>query len=232
MFAFSNVVLITGGSSGIGFETALKYAKNNYKIALVARNESKLNSASTILSKLCKNVLYFSCDVSNFESLKEITQKIYDDFHSIDILVNSAGIMHLSFIKENKSDEWNNTISTNLNGVINSVAAVLPYMREKNKGHIVNVGSIFSYKVEPYGVIYSATKHAIKAYTEGLYKELRLEKSDIYVSLVSPGPVDTNLVKNSPVFVKKLSAEYIADIIFKITRDNSFKNVTEIVINP
>lgn len=226
------VAVITGGSSGIGLSTAIKFAKEGYSVAIIARDPERLQKAYEQIRLLTENISMFSADVSDLKKLKEIFRQIDNEYKSIDILVNCAGVMPLSFISDYKVKEWNSIIDINIKGTMNSTASVLPYLKRNNKGHIVNLGSILSYTAEPYGVVYSASKHAIKAITDGLRKELELEKSNIYLTLISPGPVETGLVKPSKFKVKMLPPDSIADIIYSVTCNDSFKSITELIVKP
>lgn len=232
MQSVKQVVIITGGSSGIGLELALQYTQSNYIVVIIGRNQDKLDDAVQKMREYNGQVYAYKADICSQLKIKGIVEEVYGLFKRIDILINCAGVMKLSFIHEGKVDEWSQMMNTNFMGVVNCTTAVLPYMRENNSGHIINIGSIFSYTTEVYGVIYSATKHAVKAFTEGIRKELKYEKKSIYVSLISPGPVETNLVKQTKYKVEMLSAKSVADIVFKITVDDSFRNITELVVKP
>src|SRR5699024_1620747 len=116
-------------------------------------------------------------------------------FKKIDILVNNAGIMTISLINKLRVDDWNQMIDVNIKGVLHGIAAVLPYMEERNDGHIINVSSVAGHEITPPRTIYSATKYAVRTITEGLRKELKPEQN-IRTTLISPGAVTTDLLKN------------------------------------
>jgi NADP-dependent 3-hydroxy acid dehydrogenase YdfG len=110
-------------------------------------------------------------------------------FGRVDVLVNNAGVMPLSFIDELRIAEWNQMIDVNLRGVLHGIAAVLPVMREQKAGHIINVASVSAHRVDPTAAVYCATKYAVRALTEGL----RQENDVIRATLVSPGLTRTEL---------------------------------------
>ncbi|WP_425471808.1 SDR family oxidoreductase [Streptomyces cadmiisoli] len=107
----------------------------------------------------------------------------------VDVLVNNAGVMPLSLMEELRVDEWDQMIDVNLRGVLYGIAAVLPSMRERRCGHIVNVASTAAHRVDPTGVVYCATKYAVRAVSDGL----RQETADLRVTVVSPGLTKTEL---------------------------------------
>lgn len=232
MRELKSVAIITGGSSGIGFEVALRYAQSGYNVVIMSSNIDKLDGAVKKLMQYSENIFKYCVDVSDKKKVDIAIKNVYERFSRIDVLVNSAGIMPVSFIKEDKVGQWEKTIDINLKGTINTTTEVLKYMKIRDSGHIVNIGSIFAYKAEPYGVMYSVSKHGVKAFTEGLIKELELEKRKIYVSLINPGPVKTNLTEQHKIKIDMLSASSVADVIFKITTDISFRNISEVKIIP
>ena len=109
----------------------------------------------------------------------------------IDVMVNNAGLMPLSALERLKVDDWDRTIAVNLNGVLYGIAAALPHMQRQMSGHFVNVASIAGHKVLVNGAVYSATKHAVRALSEGLRQESK--PWNIRTTIVSPGAVDTEL---------------------------------------
>jgi NADP-dependent 3-hydroxy acid dehydrogenase YdfG len=107
----------------------------------------------------------------------------------VDVLVNNAGVMPLSMLEALKVDEWNQMIDVNIRGVLHGIAAVLPIMRGQGEGHIVNIASVSGHRVDPTAAVYSATKFAVRAISEGLRQESR----DLRVTIVSPGLTSSEL---------------------------------------
>jgi NADP-dependent 3-hydroxy acid dehydrogenase YdfG len=131
-------------------------------------------------------------DVARRADLDKLAAATVEAFGRIDVLVNNAGVMPLSPIEKLKVDEWDRTIDVNIKGVLYGIAAVLPRMQAQGSGHILNVASIAGFKVfTPIGTVYSATKHAVRAISEGLRVEMG--NSGIRVTVVSPGAVESEL---------------------------------------
>ena len=163
-------------------------------------------------------------------------------YGTVDILINNAGLMPLSFVKKLKVDEWDKMIDVNIKGVLYCTAAVLPYMLEKQSGHIVNISSVAGRVVFPAGSVYCATKHAVTAFSEGLRQELS-PRSNIRITTIEPGVVATELtntitddsLKGFIENTKKmgaLKAEDIANAILFAVQAPSHVNVNEILIRP
>ena len=165
-----------------------------------------------------------------------------DKYGRIDVLINNAGLMPLSFVKNLKIDEWDKMVDVNIKGVLYSTASVIPHMLSNKSGHIVNISSIAGRLVFPAGSVYCATKHAVTAFSEGLRQELS-QRSNIRVTCIEPGVVETelnNTITDSSLqgfleSVKKmepLQAQDIANaILFAIDSPNHM-NVNEIMIRP
>ncbi len=109
----------------------------------------------------------------------------------IDVMINNAGLMPQSPLERLKVDEWDRMIDVNIKGVLYGIAAALPYMREQKAGHIINVSSVAGHKVGPAGAVYAATKHAVRALSEGLRQEVK--PYNIRTTVISPGAVATEL---------------------------------------
>jgi NADP-dependent 3-hydroxy acid dehydrogenase YdfG len=122
-------------------------------------------------------------DVTSLESMRSFVQATHDRYGPVDVLVNNAGIMPLSMLDALKVDEWNRMIDVNIRGVLHGIAAVLPLMRSQRAGHIVNIASVSGHRVDPTAAVYSATKFAVRAISEGLRQESR----NLRVTIVSPG---------------------------------------------
>lgn len=188
----SKIALITGASSGIGAGTAKVLAANGFKVGIAARRIDKLNQLKNEITASGGEALPIQMDVTDPESVKRGVEELVAAYGSIDVLVNNAGLMPLSDIESLKVDEWNQMIDVNIKGVLNSTAAVLPYLKEQNSGHIINMSSIAGRKVFKGLSIYCATKFAIAAFSDGLRMELA-PKFKIRVTNIQPGAVATEL---------------------------------------
>ena len=179
----SKIILITGGSSGIGKSTGEFLAQKGYTVYGTSRNPDKLPDFDAF--KLVK------LNVIDEESIKEAVNTIIKNEGRIDVLLNNAGVGITGPIEETPNEEIKNAFDTNFNGPINVMKAVLPFMRKQNSGLIINVTSIAGYMGLPYRGIYSATKGALELVTEAL----RMETKDfgIKITNVAPGDFATNI---------------------------------------
>ncbi|AQS56490.1 hypothetical protein B0W44_12685 [Novibacillus thermophilus] len=236
------VAIVTGASSGIGYAIAAKLAERSVAVVAAARGMVALEKAASHIQAKGGDVLPVPADVSRFQDFQILCEKAVQHYGTIDILVNSAGIMPLSFLRKRRVEEWHAMIDTNIKGVTNGIAAVLPQMEKKNAGCIINISSTAAYEVMPGGAVYSATKYAVRAITEGLRKELEMKKSKIKTILVSPGPVDTNLtstIQDEEILqfmqsfpVCKIHPKQIADTVLFLLDQPENVNISEIVIRP
>src|SRR5574338_659636 len=186
------VVVVTGASSGIGYATALAIAKAGAKVAVGARRVDKLEQLKKDIEKIGGECITVQCDVTKRSDCENLINAAIKKWNKIDLLVNNAGLMPLSFVKNLKIDEWNQMIDVNIKGVMYCTAAAIPHMLAKKSGHIINISSVAGRIVFPAGSVYCATKHAIVALSEGLRQEFS-QRSNIRVTCVEPGVVATEL---------------------------------------
>ncbi len=186
-----SIALITGATSGIGKACAEILASNGYKLILVGRRTERLESLQQYLEHTyTTSSLYINLDVRNRKEVEEKLATLPEDWQSIDILINNAGLaMGLSSIEDGNVDHWDTMIDTNLKGLLYVTKNILPYMIQHNKGHIINVGSIAGKEVYANGNVYCATKHAVDALNRSM--RLDLSKYPIKVSAIHPGAVET-----------------------------------------
>ena len=187
----SKVVLITGASSGIGEATARLLAKTGATVLLGARRIDRLEKIATELRSGGATVEYRALDVTDLEDARAFAAFACKRFGRIDVLINNAGVMPLSRLEELKTDEWQRMLDVNVGGVLHGIAAVLPTMRKQGGGHIVNLSSIGGHAVHPTAAVYSATKFAVIAVSEGL--RLEMAEQNIRVTVISPGVTDSEL---------------------------------------
>ncbi len=238
----NKVVIVTGASSGIGYATALKLSKAGAKVAAGARRVEKLESLKNEVQKGGGKILVKKLDVTRKEDCDSFINVVTETWNQIDILINNAGIMPLSFFKNLKVSEWEQMIDVNLKGMLYCTAAVIPYMITKKSGHIVNISSVAGRIVFPAGSVYCATKHAVTAFSEGLRQELS-QRYNIRVTCIEPGVVSTELPntitdKSLESFVKSvkemesLKAEDIANAIIYSLDSPHYININEILLRP
>lgn len=210
-------IVITGASGGIGAEIAKLCASCGANLVLLARSIDKLDQLQTELQEQFQvKVDVFQLDVSDTEQVQEVFQRIFDTIGEIDILVNNAGFgifreAHLATI-----DEIKGMFDVNVVGLMACTSMVLPKMRERRFGHIINIASQAGKIATPKSSVYSATKHAVLGYTNSLRMELA--DYNVQVTSVNPGPIATNFfniadekgtyVKNVQKFM--LKPEYVA----------------------
>ncbi|MCM8570182.1 SDR family oxidoreductase [Gramella jeungdoensis] len=188
-------VIITGASSGIGEATALKLAKEGANVVLTARREERLKELKSKIDKEnAGKALVVAGDVTKKEDFQKVVDKTKSEFNSIDALVNNAGLMPLSYVKNLHTDEWDKMVDVNIKGVLNGVSAVLPTMMEQKSGNIINISSSAGRKIYPGGAVYCATKAAVKMFSEGLRQELA-PNFNINVTSIEPGFVETELTQ-------------------------------------
>lgn len=181
--AGAKTVLITGASSGIGEATARRMAALGHRVLLGARRTERLASLAKELRDGGASVAHRELDVTSLGSVQAFAAAGMEEYGRIDVLINNAGVMPLSPIADLRIAEWEQMIDVNLRGVLFGIAAVLPQMQRQGGGHIVNVSSVSGHRVDPTAAVYSATKFAVAALSEGLRQESR----DVRVTVVSPG---------------------------------------------
>ena len=186
------VVIITGASSGIGEATAKELASKGAKLVLAARREDRLIKLQQDIQHTGGHVIYKVTDVTSNEQMEELAEVALKEFGKIDILVNNAGVMPHSFLYKKKIDDWNKMIDVNIKGVLYGIAAVLPTMRERKSGHIINLSSVAGHFVGPGSTVYAGTKFAVRAISEGLRKEEA--GNNIRSTIISPGAVQSELI--------------------------------------
>ena len=190
MAALNNqVVLITGASSGIGAGTARVLAAAGAHVVLGARRTDRLAALASEIEAAGGRVRTFELDVTKADQLVAFADFAEAEFGPVDVLVNNAGVMPLSPLAALKVDEWNWMIDVNVRGVLHGIAAVLPRMEARGRGHIVNLSSVGGFVVQPTAAVYAATKFAVRAISEGLRKESAL----VRCTCVYPGVVTSEL---------------------------------------
>lgn len=236
------IYIITGASSGIGEATAKKLTSNGAKVALMARSEDKLKTLQTEIKLNNGEAIVTVGDVTNPNDFNNAVNKVIDTYGTVDGLINNAGLMPLSFIKNLKTDEWEKMVDVNIKGVLNGVAAVLPKMKENKSGDIINVSSVAAHQYFPGGGVYCATKAAVKMFSEGLRKELS-PTYGINVTSIEPGAVATNLtstITDEEVIdklsmlqgMKTLESEDIANAIYYALTQPKHVNIGDVYIMP
>ena len=184
----SKVVVITGVSSGIGRAAAIQFAQQGCRVFGTVRNLEK--------AQAIPGVALIEMDIRDEESVQHGVQTILAQAKRIDVLVNSAGVTLVGATEETSIDEAKTLFDTNLFGLMRTIQAVLPHMRERHAGRIVNISSVLGFLPAPYMALYAASKHAVEGLSESLDNEVR--QFGVRVALVEPSFVKTKLDLNAP----------------------------------
>ena len=184
------VVAITGASSGIGKATAIMLAKQGAKVVLGARRADRLEELTHQIIEAGGEAVYVVTDVKQRNDLLNLVQLAEEKFGRLDVIVNNAGIGHLSRIDELQVEDWEEMIDVNLKGVLYGIAAALPVFRKQGSGHIVNIISTSGIKIVPLQGVYAGTKNAVRTIAEALRQE---GGDQLRVTGISPGFVNTEL---------------------------------------
>ena len=188
----NKVVLVTGGSRGIGAEIVKILAKENYSIVSnYNHSEKQAIQIQQELQKQEKTIKIFKADVSKREEVKKLIQFTIKTFGTIDILINNVGIAQEKLFTDITDDDWNTMLNTNLNSVFYCKQEVLPEMLRKKEGCIINISSIWGITGSSCEVAYSTAKAGINGMTKALAKELG--PSNIRVNAIAPGIIDTSM---------------------------------------
>ncbi|MBN2601252.1 MAG: SDR family oxidoreductase [Candidatus Marinimicrobia bacterium] len=234
-------ILITGATSGFGKACAIKFAQNGWKLILTGRREDRLAKLYDELSQKTP-VHTLSMDVRNRRDVFEKLLSIPDDFASIDVLVNNAGLaLGLLPAHEADLDDWETMIDTNIKGLVYCTRTILPKMVERNRGLIINIGSIAGNWPYPGGNVYGATKAFVQQFSRNLRSDL-LGKN-IRVTNIEPGIAETEFsivryhgdeeeAKKVYQNTKALSAEDIADIIWWLANSPEHVNINQLEVMP
>ncbi len=187
----NKTVIITGASSGIGLSCAELFAREGAKLILAARREKRLmKMAEKLKNKYKSECLVLRLDVRHQNEVDQKIRNLPAVWKKIDVLINNAGLSRgLNKLHEGELLDWEEMIDTNVKGLLYVSRAVVPLMLKRNKGHIVNIGSIAGHEVYPGGSVYCATKHAVDALTKGM--QIDLVDTPLRVSTVDPGMVET-----------------------------------------
>lgn len=235
--------IVTGASSGIGEATALALSAEGAKVALVARREERLKALTNKIKAQGGEAISVVADIADLDKAQQAVEHTYDNFGSVDILVNSAGVMFLSSIAEANVADWQRMIQLDLLSLMTISKAAFSYMQQQGSGHIINISSVMGRTIwGGRSAGYSAAKWGVGAFSEALRQEAIA--SNVRVSLIEPGAVDTELSHNitNPEVkeevlgyvanVEALQSEDIASAILYAVTQPSRVSVNEILLRP
>ena len=232
------MVAITGASSGIGKATALLLASRGAKLVLAARGAEKLFSLEAEIRDAGGEASSLTVDVTRREDLKRLIDTTRRQHGRLDVLVSSAGAMPIGPMDDLAVDDWVQMIDVNLKGLLFGIAAALPLFRAHDEGHFVNIASTAARKTAPNQAVYSASKAAVLALSDGLRQELA---GKLRVTVISPGFTETNFIDHVRDEALKeqmreassrlaMSPEAVAQAIAYAIEQPSEINVGEIVL--
>jgi NADP-dependent 3-hydroxy acid dehydrogenase YdfG len=232
------VIVITGASSGIGEATARLLVERGARVVVGARRTQRLEQLVAEITKAGGSARFRAVDVASRQDTQAFVNFAKTEFGRVDVLVNNAGVMPLSPMTELKVEEWDRMIDVNIRGVLHGITAVLPDMKARGSGQIVNVASIGAHVVVPTGAVYCATKFAVWAISEGL----RQENPDVRVTTISPGVVATELGHDisdasakalvADLRKKSLTPDAIARAIAYAIEQPDEVDVNEVIVRP
>jgi len=204
-------IVITGASSGMGAAAARHLAEMGAAVVLGARRVDRIEALAAEITRSGGKASAVATDVTKREDLQRLVDAAVHTYGRVDVLINNAGVMPLSPLERVKVDEWDQMIDVNLKGVLYGVAAALPHMIAQKSGHIINLSSVAGHKLFGGSAVYSATKFAVRALSEGLRQEMA--PYNIRTTIISPGAVKTELLDHiSEKDVQKGNRDYVAQI--------------------
>lgn len=234
------LVLITGATAGIGHSTAKLFAESGCKIAINGRREERLQKIKKNLEdQYDVEVFTGAFDIRDRDDCAEFLESLLSP---VDILVNNAGLAKgVDAVYDASFDDWDTMIDTNIKGLLTMTRLITPSMKQRNAGHVINIGSIAGHEAYPGGSVYCATKHAVKAITEATKKDLH--GTDVRVSMVSPGLVETEFSnvrfkgdeeRAEKVYkgYKALTADDIAEIVHFTANRPPHVNIMDTIVFP
>ncbi|EPR66769.1 SDR family oxidoreductase [Cyclobacterium qasimii] len=191
-------VLITGTSTGVGLDTAILFAEQGFKVYATMRNLAKADALKERVEKGNLDVELLQLDVSDMDSIDQAIKYIVKKDGQIDVLINNAGAGFAKTLEATSQEEIDWVTDVNYTGVIRVTKAVLPIMREKRSGHIINITSVGGLVGQPFNELYCGAKFAVEGFTEALASYLS-DPFNIKFSLVEPGGISTEFMNNAIV---------------------------------
>lgn len=189
----NKLIVITGASSGFGKEMAKIFSEQGYSLLLIARRIELLEQLKRELNN--PNILIRECDVREYQKLSNIIEEAESVYGDVDLLINNAGVMLLGDVQDQNNDEWKRMLDINVLAVLNCMQVVLPKMRAKKTGTIINVSSLAGVKAFGNHAAYCASKFGLHGLTETIRQESALD--NVRIMLISPGAAETELLSHT-----------------------------------
>ncbi|MFQ4145886.1 SDR family oxidoreductase [Chlorogloeopsis sp. ULAP02] len=237
------IIFITGASSGIGAACAKLFAGAGAKLILAARRWERLQNLADALNKeFAIDIHLLQLDVRDAKAVESAVTNLPSAWSDIDILINNAGLSRgLDKLHEGSFQDWEEMIDTNIKGLLYLTRYIVPGMVKRDRGHVVNIGSIAGHQTYPGGNVYCGTKAAVKAISEGLKQDLL--GTPIRVTSVDPGMVETEFSevrfhgdtqRATKVYqgLTPLTADDVADVIFFCVTRPIHVNINEVILMP
>jgi 3-oxoacyl-[acyl-carrier protein] reductase len=225
---------VTGATEGIGRSVALALARAGYDVGVCARHEPTVELLITELRALGVSADGKAADVGSEKDVQHAVRHILEALGPLDILINNAGIAVIKRIEDLTAREWDETMTTNVRGLFLASRAVLPEMRRRRSGTIVNIASLAGRNGFVGGTAYAASKHAVLGFSRSLMLETR--QDNIRVIAICPGSVDTALLRDQPLLVpdvdKILQPEDVAEVVLQAIALPGRAMVSELDIRP
>jgi clavulanate-9-aldehyde reductase len=234
-------VAITGASSGIGEATALACVAAGASVSLAARRADRIQALAARINDEGGTAIAVPTDVADERQARGFVEQTYEHLGRIDALVNNAGVMLLGPVTGADMDDWRRMVDANLYGVLYCTHAALPLMQQQGSGHIVNVSSVAGRIAGEGSAVYNLTKWGLNGFSEGLRQEVL--RSNIRVTIIEPGAVDTELLEHNTEAVQTAAAKRfegiqplqssdIADAIVYALRQPEHVSINEVLIRP
>lgn len=236
----NKIVLITGATSGIGEACAYKFAKAGYKLILTGRNAEKLKSLKDEFIANTTQVLTLVFDVRDRDEARKAVDSLPEEWKDIDVLVNNAGLA-LGLEPEYEGDftDWDTMIDTNIKGLLTMTRLIVPGMVARDKGHVINIGSVAGEAAYAGGNVYCATKAAVKTISDGL--RIDLAHTSVKVTTVKPGLVETHFsntrfhgdderADNVYRGITPLTGDDIADVVLYAAQAPAHVQIAEVLV--
>ena len=234
------IALVTGATSGIGEACARKFAEGGYDIILTGRNEEKLKAVEQQVRQLGADVVALRFDIRDRKAAQAAVESLTGKWAVIDVLVNNAGLaLGLDKEYEGDMDDWEAMIDTNIKGLLTMTRLIVPGMVERNRGHVINIGSVAGDAAYAGGNVYCATKSAVKALSDGL--RIDVAHTAVRVTNVKPGLVETNFsvvrfhgdhdrADNVYKGIRPLTGDDIADVAFYAANAPAHVQIAEVLV--
>jgi NAD(P)-dependent dehydrogenase (short-subunit alcohol dehydrogenase family) len=223
------VAMVTGSTRGIGRAIAEALIDEEVSVVICSRRQGDVDRTVAECQKLGKGkVAGIACDVREYRQVQRLMDFALRELGGVDILVNNAGVAHTVSVADLKPTEWEEIIATNLTGVFYCCHEVIPHMRTRGGGYIINIGSLAGANAHPMMAAYNASKFGLLGFSEALFQEVRYD--GIRVSHIMPGSVETDFSSGRKGWA--ILPEHIADMVITLLKSPPRTMATRIEMRP